>query len=166
MKKNIVFKKMLFMFLLALIVVLTACKENTPDDPANPSNPSDNPNSGEVDDGVSDIDYDDEKHNYILQSSENGVFTCECSDCKKTATFTIIYDSGTNDAYSLNENTLVFSNISENSVYEISGEFYGNIIIDVSDDYKFELSLNGFEQLNGHNSLKKLNSEFKAAIST
>ena len=24
----------------------------------------------------------------------------------------------------------------------------------------------GFEQLNGHNSLKKLNSEFKAAIST
>lgn len=35
---------MLFMFLLALIVVLTACKENTPDDPANPS---DNPDSGE-----------------------------------------------------------------------------------------------------------------------
>ncbi len=35
---------MLFMFLLALIIVLTACKENTPDDPANPS---DNPDSGE-----------------------------------------------------------------------------------------------------------------------
>lgn len=41
-----IFKKMLFMFLLALIVVLTACKENTSDDPANPSNPSDNPVHG------------------------------------------------------------------------------------------------------------------------
>lgn len=30
----------------------------------------------------------------------------------------------------------------------------------------FESMLEGFEQLNGHNSLKKLNSEFKAAIST
>lgn len=29
-----------------------------------------------------------------------------------------------------------------------------------------EAMLEGFEQLNGHNSLKKLNSEFKAAIST
>lgn len=29
-----------------------------------------------------------------------------------------------------------------------------------------ESVLEGFEQLNGHNSLKKLNSEFKAAIST
>lgn len=29
-----------------------------------------------------------------------------------------------------------------------------------------ESMLEGFEQLNGHNSLKKLNSEFKAAIST
>lgn len=29
----------------------------------------------------------------------------------------------------------------------------------------FESTLEGFEQSNGHNSLKKLNSEFKAAIS-
>ena len=34
-----------------------------------------------------------------------------------------------------------------------------------SDGILLESMLEGFEQLNGHNSLKKLNSEFKAAIS-
>ena len=35
-----------------------------------------------------------------------------------------------------------------------------------SEGILLESVLGGFEQLNGHNSLKKLNSEFKAAIST
>lgn len=35
-----------------------------------------------------------------------------------------------------------------------------------SDGILLESMLEGFEQANGHNSLKKLNSEFKAAIST
>lgn len=35
-----------------------------------------------------------------------------------------------------------------------------------SEGILLESVLEGFEQLNGHNSLKKLNSEFKAAIST
>ena len=39
-------------------------------------------------------------------------------------------------------------------------------IAEGSEGILLESVLEGFEQLNGHNSLKKLNSEFKAAIST
>ena len=39
-------------------------------------------------------------------------------------------------------------------------------ITDTPEGIILESLLEGFEQLNGHNSLKKLNSEFKAAIST
>ncbi|MBO7078423.1 MAG: carbohydrate-binding domain-containing protein [Bacilli bacterium] len=57
--------------------------------------------------------------------------------------FTIKYESGTENAYTISGNTITFSNITEASVYSITGEINGNIVIDVSDDYKFELDFNG-----------------------
>lgn len=51
--------------------------------------------------------------------------------------------SGTNNAYTINNNTITFSNISEDTVYEISGKLSGNIIIDIDDNYKFDLELKG-----------------------
>lgn len=50
---------------------------------------------------------------------------------------------GTAGAYTINENTLTFTKVAEDSVYSVSGEFKGNIIIDIGDDYKFDLELQG-----------------------
>ena len=51
--------------------------------------------------------------------------------------------SGTKNAYKLQGTTLTFTGISEKSSYSISGSFRGNIVIDVGDDYKFELEMQG-----------------------
>ncbi len=58
-------------------------------------------------------------------------------------TLTITCLEGSENAYSIDDNILTFSNIARNSVYSISGEFSGQIQIDVSDDYEFELDLCG-----------------------
>ncbi len=51
--------------------------------------------------------------------------------------------SGTSGAYSLNGNVLTFSAVSEDSVYSISGQLNGSMVIDTGDDFKFELELTG-----------------------
>lgn len=57
------------------------------------------------------------------------------------------YISGTKNAYTLEGKTLTFTEISEETVYSISGTFKGNIVIDVGDAYKFDLELCGFSQV-------------------
>ena len=52
--------------------------------------------------------------------------------------------SGTVDGYIENKETITFTNIKEDSVYLISGSFDGNIVIDCSDNYKFELQFSNF----------------------
>ncbi len=52
--------------------------------------------------------------------------------------------SGTKDCYTLEGNVLRFNKITEETVYAISGKLKGNIIIDVGDDYKFDLEMHGF----------------------
>ena len=51
--------------------------------------------------------------------------------------------SGTSGCYTLNGNVLTFTNVKEDSVYAVSGTFRGNIVIDIGDDYKFDLELKG-----------------------
>ncbi len=51
--------------------------------------------------------------------------------------------SGSANAYKLEGNVLTFTAISEDSVYSISGQLNGNIVIDTGDDFKFELELTG-----------------------
>lgn len=58
--------------------------------------------------------------------------------------FSVICVEGSAGCYSFVGNTLTFSTLSANSVYAISGELDGNIVIDVGDDYKFELEMCGF----------------------
>ncbi|MBQ8404845.1 MAG: carbohydrate-binding domain-containing protein, partial [Clostridia bacterium] len=58
--------------------------------------------------------------------------------------FAINCVSGTKNAYKLEGNTLTFTQISEETVYSVSGNFSGNIVIDVGDAYKFDLELCGF----------------------
>lgn len=52
--------------------------------------------------------------------------------------------SGTTGCYIIDNNTITFTNINEDSVYSISGKLNGNIIIDVGDEYKFDLEMHGF----------------------
>lgn len=63
-----------------------------------------------------------------------------------TVTVTISCSEGTEKCYSLSDDgsTLTFSGFSADSVYTITGTYYGNIVIDAGDDYKLELSLMGF----------------------
>lgn len=51
--------------------------------------------------------------------------------------------AGTAGCYTMNGSTLTFTNVSADSVYSVSGEFKGNIVIDTGDDYKFDLELHG-----------------------
>ncbi len=51
--------------------------------------------------------------------------------------------SGTQGAYKFEGTTLTFTAIGEESVYSISGRLRGNIVIDVGNDYKFDLELHG-----------------------
>ncbi|MBQ8408709.1 MAG: carbohydrate-binding domain-containing protein [Clostridia bacterium] len=56
----------------------------------------------------------------------------------------VSYISGSDGCYKIEGNTLTFSTLSEDSVYSISGQFKGNIIIDIGDDYKLDLEMKGF----------------------
>jgi len=51
--------------------------------------------------------------------------------------------SGSEGCYTMEGSTITFTSVAEDSVYAVSGEFKGNIIIDVGDDYKFDLELHG-----------------------
>ncbi len=68
----------------------------------------------------------------------NGYFEGESSDISVECVL------GTEKAYSVSGSTITFSNITEDTAYSISGTFNGNIVIDVNENCKFELELNGF----------------------
>lgn len=57
---------------------------------------------------------------------------------------TITCQEGTAGCYSIDGDTIRFSGIEADSLYTISGEWTGNIVIDVGEDYKFELEMQGF----------------------
>lgn len=57
---------------------------------------------------------------------------------------TIQYMKGTEGCYRIDGDTIRFSGITEDSLYTISGEWNGNIVIDVDDNFKFELEMHGF----------------------
>lgn len=61
-----------------------------------------------------------------------------------TQTIAVEWVSGTKNAYKVEGSTITFTAISEDTVYQISGEFEGNIVIDVGDENKLELELCGF----------------------
>ncbi len=52
--------------------------------------------------------------------------------------------SGTQNAYALENGVLTFDKLTEDSVYSVSGQLAGNIIIDIGKDYKLELEMTGF----------------------
>ena len=59
------------------------------------------------------------------------------------ADFSVRCVSGTENAYRIEGATLTFTAVSEETVYALSGQFKGNIVIDTGDGYKFDLELHG-----------------------
>ena len=117
----------------ALILTFTSCKNgkntNTDDGSFAPDNFTTSADLGGFDDSFGED----------LSGSEiyNGYFEEQVTDIVVTCV------SGTPDRYKLEGNTLTFTSLEEDSVYSVSGKLAGNIVIDVGDDYKFDLELHG-----------------------
>ncbi len=79
-------------------------------------------------------------------SSSSSSSSDSSSSGTTTVTLTITCEEGTAKCYSLSDDasTLTFSGITADSVYTITGTFYGNIVIDAGDDYQFELTFTNF----------------------
>ncbi len=83
-------------------------------------------------------------HGFELIAEKDGSYTYQCDHCEEQAIVTISCISGTKDAFTVENNRITFCGIEEESVYSVSGTFYGNLIIDVGEEYPFELELDGF----------------------
>ncbi len=123
--------------LMLAISLLAGCGINSENDPGVTD-------GGASDDGNpstdSDLGGDDDTFGEDLENTDvyDGYFEDDSTDISVECV------SGTKNAYSLKGTTLTFSGITEDSVYSVSGSLKGNIIIDVAEDYKFELELTGF----------------------
>lgn len=153
------FKKFLcILSCFALCVTCSACgSSKTPERGNNPGN-TENTDSGnneentdnggtKLPDGneVEITEPDTAEHSFTLISGEGGSYTYKCADCGEEETIVISCESGTENACTVEGDTITFSGITEKSGYSISGKFHGNIVIDVTEDYKFELQTSGFE---------------------
>ncbi len=96
--------------------------------------------NGTSDNGVIVIDEEDSR------ISDTEIDTGEDSSAVNTGEFTIVFESGTENAWtetvSKGETTITFANLTADTSYSISGKLEGNIVIDAG-DFDFELILNG-----------------------
>lgn len=60
-----------------------------------------------------------------------------------TTNITVTCLKGTDKCWTLDDTTLTFTGMTEDTYCSISGELYGNIVIDADDKIKFELEMNG-----------------------
>lgn len=125
------------LYVLSLFLLLSACSITNSSTTNNTSSSSSSSNTS-----ISEISIDTTEHNYVFNKQDGDNYIFSCNHCNEEKIVTITYVSGTNNIVEVNNNTITFSNVLEDTCYSISGELYGNIIINT--DYKFELELNGF----------------------
>ena len=130
-------KKRIIALLLFVILTLTACGPVNPGPGGNrPNDPNqNNPGSNITDDNTS---YGDDIGDL---GALDGVFEGEGVDVKITCV------EGTPGCYKIEGNTVIFSGITTDSVYSISGKLSGNIVISVPDAYNLELEMCGFSMI-------------------
>ena len=136
-------KTRILALLMCLILILSGCSSNTNDSGGTQGN---QPNKGNPDSSesgtqgeVADLGDDNKTFGEDIEDegAYDGYFEGESAD------IVVECVSGTDKAYKLEGTTLTFGAISEETVYSISGTFRGNIVIDVGDNYKFDLELHG-----------------------
>lgn len=130
---------------IAFALSFAACNKGGATPGKLPDNSTDSMQTGTITDSndVTTTTPDATEHHFELVSQDGGVYTYQCADCGETSTVTITYVSGTENAYAVENGTITFSDLAEESVYSLSGEFYGNIVIDAGENYNFELEMNG-----------------------
>ena len=136
-------KTRILALLMCLILILSGCSSNTNDSGGTQEN---QPNQGNPDSSesgtkgeVTDLGDDSKTFGEDLEAlgAYDGYFESASTDIDVKCV------SGTDKAYKLEGTTLTFGAIGEETVYSISGTFRGNIVIDVGDNYKFDLELHG-----------------------
>ena len=136
-------KTRILALLMCLILILSGCSSNTNDSGGTQGN---QPNQGNPDSSesgtqgeVADLGDDSKTFGEDLEAlgAYDGYFESASTDIDVKCV------SGTDKAYKLEGTTLTFGAIGEETVYSISGTFRGNIVIDVGDNYKFDLELHG-----------------------
>ena len=125
-------KKTISIFALSLLSLglFASCSNSSISNPSSQT-ATNNANSTNADEGTTGSSVDSDKTDIPDGLDEN------------VNTLTITCSEGTQNAYSIEDNVLTFSNMTANSIYSISGEFSGQIQVDVGDDYEFELELCG-----------------------
>ena len=128
---------------MCLVLILSGCSGNTNESGGTQGT---QPNQGNPDSGesgtqgeVTDLGDDSKTFGEDLEAlgAYDGYFESASTDIEVKCI------SGTDKAYKLEGTTLTFTTIGEETVYSISGTFRGNIVIDVGDNYKFDLELHG-----------------------
>ena len=136
-------KTRILAMLMCLILIFSGCSSNTNDSGGTQGN---QPNQGNPDSSesgtkgeVTDLGDDSKTFGEDLEAlgAYDGYFEGESAD------IVVECVSGTDKAYKLEGTTLTFGAIGEETVYSISGTFRGNIVIDVGDNYNFDLELHG-----------------------
>ncbi len=122
----------LLLLLLLLLLYLVACK------PSNSGVPGGFGGDGNLNVPPSDLGGSDDGFGEDVSDELYGGYFEEA-----TQEFRIECLSGTPDCYKIEANTLTFTSVAADSVYAVSGQFKGNIIINVGDEYKFDLELHG-----------------------
>jgi len=123
-------KTRIFTLLLCLLLLLTGCGKK--DKNKGYQNPEEQGTTADLGD-------DNKSFGESLDSlgAYDGYFEGESTD------IVVECVSGTQGVYKLEGTTLTFTGVGEESVYSISGKLRGNIVIDVGEDYKFDLELHG-----------------------
>lgn len=113
--------------ILCLLILLMGCEKKPGSDPENQGQTS---------------ELGDDSTTFGESLEDLGAYDGYFEEASVDITVTCI--SGTQNAYTLEGNVLTFTAVSEDTVYSVSGQLCGNIIIDVGDDYKFDLEMHGF----------------------
>lgn len=135
-------KKILpLLLVLSLCLSLIACGKS--DDTGSVNTPSTDDGGIKDDHEVVEIPAVSGEHSYTFASRDGDVFTFTCADCGASTAVTVTAESGTTDAVSAEGSTLTFGTVTENSFYTLTGTLWGNLVVDVGDLNKVELSLCG-----------------------
>ena len=137
-------RKKVLAFLLCFMLLFTGCSttENQGNDIENSPKPQNTPMHDDESDIQGDVaDLGDDNKTFGDSLNELGAYNGYFEDDSKTIVVECL--SGTKNAYQLEGSTLTFTGIAEESVYAVSGTFHGNIVIDVGEQYKFDLELQG-----------------------